>query len=124
MQPVLIIETDEEERKSLAGLLADSGFSVIALNQAWAIFLLPEASGSPSLLVTDINLGPGLDGFKLAAAARCRWPALPIMGICGRPARYLPLDDQLYDWSHAQLFSPKKFISDIRALIRSADSGG
>jgi DNA-binding response OmpR family regulator len=124
MHPVLIVETDETVRQELAELLAESGFSVLAFNQAWDIFLLPEADYSPLLLVTGINLGPGFDGFKLATAVRCRWPALPIMGIAGRPSRYQPLDDRFHDWFRMQPFRPERFIEDIRSLVRSAGYGG
>jgi FixJ family two-component response regulator len=123
MQPVVVIETDEAMRKTLVALLAESGFGVIAFDQAWGIFLLSEPCDPPLLLVTGINLGPGFDGFKLAAAARCRWPALPVMGITGRPARYVPLDDQLYDWFRTRLLRPERFIADVRSLIRSSGPG-
>ena len=34
-------------------------------------------------LVTDIDLGPGVDGFQIAAQARARYPHLPIVFASG-----------------------------------------
>jgi CheY-like chemotaxis protein len=46
---------------------------------------VPDASGSPTVLVTDVNLGVAMDGFALAAAARQRWPAIRIIIMSGHP---------------------------------------
>jgi len=52
------------------------------------------------VLVADVHLGTGMDGFGLAAVARCRWPKIRTVLISGDaemaervsapPHRFLP----------------------------------
>jgi DNA-binding response OmpR family regulator len=40
--------------------------------------------GVPNVVVTDINLGAGMDGLELGRTARARFPNLPVVYISGR----------------------------------------
>jgi CheY-like chemotaxis protein len=52
------------------------------------------------VIVADVHLGAGMDGFGLAAVARCRWPGIRTVLISGKaemvervsgpPHRFLP----------------------------------
>jgi hypothetical protein len=69
------------------------------------------------LLVTDINLGPVLDGFKLAAAAQGRWLGLPVMCVAGPPIRYQALDDHPCDLFGMAPFEPGYFLASVQSLL-------
>ncbi len=45
-----------------------------------------------SALVTDINLGPGDDGFDVARHARAAYPDLPVIFISGGAGSRVPLE--------------------------------
>jgi hypothetical protein len=101
----------------VADVLSDIGIAVVALADGWDLFLLFEETPSPSLLVTNINLGVRLDGFRLAAAAQYRWPGLPVMRISSPPVRYQPLHCDPCDWFRMELFTPTGFVEGVQRLI-------
>jgi DNA-binding response OmpR family regulator len=82
---VLLVEDDEVLRATLAEALADEGIHVTDVSGPNAALDIPDASGPPTMLITDVNLGVAMDGFALAAAARQRWPAIRIIVMSGRP---------------------------------------
>jgi hypothetical protein len=101
----------------VADVLSDIGIAVVALADGWDLFLLFEETPSPSLLVTNINLGVRLDGFRLAAAAQYRWPGLPVMCISSPPVKYQPLHCDPCDWFRMELFTPTGFVEGVQRLI-------
>ena len=117
MNPVVIVETEDVVRDAVADVLRDAGIEVVALANGWDIFLLSEKTVPPSLLVTNINLGVRLDGFKLAAAAQHRWPGLPVICISSHPVKYQPLDCDPCDWLRMELFTPTGFVEAVQRLI-------
>ena len=87
---VLLVEDEALIREMLAEDLADAGLDVAEAPSAEAA--LDAASGAgeagrtPSVLVTDVDLGGGMDGLALAAEARRRWPGVGVVVMTGRPA--------------------------------------
>ena len=78
---VLLVEDDPMVRTVTAEMLADLGHEVLeAADAESALRLLPGVE----LLITDIGLGQ-MDGLALAAAARARTPALPVIVASGQP---------------------------------------
>jgi DNA-binding response OmpR family regulator len=84
---VLLVEQDETLRGDIAETLTEAGLDVAELTLAEDALALPRAAGVPHILVTDLDLGPGMDGIALAAAAQRRWPALGVIYLSGRPRR-------------------------------------
>jgi DNA-binding NtrC family response regulator len=114
---ILLAESEMAVRDVLADVLRGGGFVVVILSGGWEMFTLPDDADPPSLLVTDINLGPVLDGPKLAAAAQARWFGLPVMCIAGPPIRYQALDDQSWDWFGMTPFEPGYFLTSVQTLL-------
>lgn len=81
----LLVDDDPEVREAMASLLEGEGMRVTAL--AAAVPALEAFSGPPpapcDVLITDVILGGPFSGFDVAAAARARYPALPIVLITG-----------------------------------------
>jgi CheY-like chemotaxis protein len=85
----LIVEDEPLIRMMVCDLLEDAGFAVAAAgdaDDALGAFLAAPAD-QPSVLVTDVNLGPGADGLALAAAARRLRPGLPVVYVTANPER-------------------------------------
>lgn len=82
---VLLVEDDALVRDVLAELLAEAGMRVTETADPKQALDLPEATAPPTVLVTDIDLGVGMNGVALAVAARRRWPSLRVVLISGRP---------------------------------------
>jgi len=79
---ILVVDDDAEILALLRDVLTDDGFRVLAVGsaEAAAILLAVEAV---DLLITDVDLGDGADGFALAADARTTRPLLPVIYISG-----------------------------------------
>ena len=80
---VLLVEDDALLRLSLTDTLNAEGIQVSGLANAEDALILLGAGQSPDVLVTDIGLGHGLNGFDLADMARSRHPAVEVILISG-----------------------------------------
>jgi CheY-like chemotaxis protein len=83
MVSVLLVEDDPSIRMSVCETLTEAGLDVIAASSAAEALAFPEAMEAPAVLITDAQLGPGMDGLALAAVARCRWPQIRTILISG-----------------------------------------
>ena len=80
---VLLIDDDALVRQSLADTLESEGIEVDGLASAEDALVLLGAGQVPDVLVTDIDLGPGLSGLDLIAIARERHPEVEVVLISG-----------------------------------------
>jgi DNA-binding response OmpR family regulator len=82
---VLLVEDDELIRDILGEALNEAGLDTVRSSTAEKALELMSAD-VPRVMVTDINLGAGMDGLALGREARLRFPRLPIVYISGRYA--------------------------------------
>lgn len=81
--PVLIVEDEPLLRFDVADILAEAGFAVFeASNAPEAIKILTEHQ-EIRLVFTDVDMPGGMDGIRLAAYIRDRWPPLKIIVTSG-----------------------------------------
>ena len=80
---VLLVEDDELILETLGDALNLAGLDTVRRSNAEAALELMY-SDRPQVVVTDINLGAGMDGLALGRAAHARFPELPIVYISGR----------------------------------------
>src|SRR3978361_2142469 len=84
---ICLVEDDCLVRDTLVMVLEDEGMLVSAVHSGEAaLAFLQSVSDLPDLILSDINLGPGIDGVELLAALRQIWPDLPAVLMSGRPA--------------------------------------
>ena len=79
---ILVVEDHATVRECLRELLAEGGRVSDAFNAAEALECM-TANGVPDVLVADMQLGPGMSGLELIAAARLRWPGVRALLISG-----------------------------------------
>ena len=80
---VLIVEDDFLIRLNAAETIEEAGFDVIeAANADQAIAIL-EVRSDIAVLFTDIQMPGSMNGLKLAAAVRGRWPPIQIVATSG-----------------------------------------
>ncbi len=116
---ILLVEDDDSVRDYLYEALVEAGLRIEGCGSAEAAMNLLNADHPPNVVVTDINLGPGMDGLAFARAAREICPGLPVVFISGR---YSELRNMLPQ----ERFLPKPFtttallraIEDVRAAVR------
>jgi CheY-like chemotaxis protein len=95
---VLVVEDEPIQRLMAVTVVEDAGFeSIEAGNAAEAIRIL-ESRNDIRIVFTDIDMPGSVDGTKLAACIRDRWPPVQIVVTSGYlagkdvalPARFFP----------------------------------
>lgn len=79
---VLLVEDEAPLRRLALRALEAAGHSVVEAEDVEGAYAA-IAAGMPDLVVTDVMLAGGGDGYVLARALRERYPALPIMLVSG-----------------------------------------
>ena len=63
--------------------IEDAGFEVVEAADADAAIAILEAHSDIRIVFTDIDMPGSMDGMKLAAAVRDRWPPIEIIIVSG-----------------------------------------
>lgn len=82
--PILVIDDEALVRMSAVDVVEEEGFAVLeACNADEAIRIL-ESRDDIIMIVTDIDMPAGsMNGLRLAAAVRRRWPPIHIIIVSG-----------------------------------------
>ncbi len=113
---VLVVEDEFLIRMDVAQQLSEEGYRVFEASNADAAVRLLETEPSIRILFTDIDMPGSMDGLKLAAAVRDRWPPVKIVVTSGHR-----LVD-IADLPEGSVFYPKPYhhaavVSSFRELL-------
>ena len=117
MNPILIVDDNEQIRQILAQYIEAQGWSCISAASGEEALALFDAA-SPSLILLDIML-PGIDGLSVCQSIR-RVSNVPILMITAKDEdadRILGLDVGADDYI-VKPFSPGEVMARIRAVLR------
>ena len=90
---VLLVEDEVMIRDFVQTSLEDAGMSVVTADHGGdAIGMLDHKHPSVRVLVTDVRLGAGPDGWAVARYARKLRPELPIVYVSGHSAADWPAE--------------------------------
>ncbi|TCQ99331.1 response regulator [Neorhizobium sp. JUb45] len=110
---VLVVEDEPLIRFLAVEFIQEAGFDVVeAANADEAIGIL-EARTDIRIVFTDIDMPGGMDGMKLAAAVRDRWPPIEIIIVSGLKRHR---DDELPP--RAVFFSKPYDLEAVTATLR------
>ncbi len=115
---VLLVEDEELIRETLAEELKYNGLGVVEAGSAEDA--LAQAGVDPaclSVLVTDVDLGRGMDGIALAAEARRRWPWVRVVVMTGDPGNLDRLSPSVAGHAFTKPFSPASLVARVRGLV-------
>ncbi len=73
---ILTVEDEFLVSEYLREVLEGAGYRVIATNNADEAIAVLESRNDIRVVITDINMPGSMDGLKLAAAIRGRWPPI------------------------------------------------
>jgi CheY-like chemotaxis protein len=110
---VLVVEDEFLIRMDIVAFLEDEGFKVQEASNADEAIALLAASPDIKVLFTDIDMPGTMDGLKLAAAVRDRWPPVRIIVTSG----HRQLSDELLP-VHGRFFSKPYDTSQVINAIR------
>ncbi len=115
MATVLIVEDEPLIRELVAEELEEAGFKVVIANNADQAIAILEARQDIQLVFTDIDMPGSMNGLKLAAAVRDRWPPVHIIITTGK-VRPLEIPANA-------LFIPKPYVSkNVVAAMRTFEN--
>ena len=84
MPVVLVVEDETLIRELVSEELEVAGYTVVIANDADQAIAILEARQDIRLVFTDINMPGSMDGLKLAAAVRDKWPPVHIIITSGK----------------------------------------
>ena len=103
---VLVVEDEALLRMHAAEMIRDLGFEVIEAADADQAILLLESSSEISVVFTDIQMPGSMDGLRLLAVVRKRWPPIALLLTSGQ---FRPKDGDMPEDAH---FLAKPYILD------------
>lgn len=80
---VLVVEDEFMIRMDLVDYLSNEGFEVFEAENADEAISILEANETIQVLFTDVDMPGSMDGLKLSAAVRDRWPPVKIVVTSG-----------------------------------------
>lgn len=80
---VLIVEDEFLIRLHAAQIIEEAGFDVIEASNVDEAISFLEVRSDITILFTDIQMPGSMDGLKLAAAVKGRWPPIKIVATSG-----------------------------------------
>ena len=117
MAAILVVEDEALLGLEIGEALSEKGYDVIVVSNADDAINVLEARKDVCTIFTDVNMPGSMDGLKLAAAVRDRWPPVNIIVTTGMKA---PRPDELPAGS---LFISKPYHSaDVLEAVRSFDA--
>jgi CheY-like chemotaxis protein len=118
---VLVVEDEDETfiRMDVVDVLRAAGFEVLEAPGADEAIQMLERNSDVRLIFTDIDMPGSMNGLKLAAAVRDRWPPVRIVATSGHVkirAGDLPADARFIP----KPYQPVQIIDAIRELTSAA----
>lgn len=83
-QPVLVVEDEPILRMAALDMVEEAGFDPIGATDATDAIKILEMRPDIRIVFTDVDMPRGIDGLKLAAFIRERWPPIHIIITSGK----------------------------------------
>lgn len=112
---VLVVEDEMFTRMDVVEMLRGAGFDVLEATNADEAIQMLERNSDIRLIFTDVDMPGSMNGLKLAAAVRDRWPPVRIIATSGHfkiKAGDLPADARFI----SKPYQPAQIISAVREL--------
>jgi CheY-like chemotaxis protein len=112
---ILVVEDEAFIRMDAVEILCAAGFSILEAANANEALQMLERHSDIRLLFTDIDMPGSMNGLKLVAAVRDRWPPVSIIatsGHCKVQAGDLPADARFF----SKPYQPAQIIRAVRDL--------
>lgn len=115
---IIFVDDDFICNLDICEILREADFKVVTTYCASAAFEAIAKGGHLSGLVTDIDLGPGADGFEVARRARAAYPHLPVVYISGTAAARHPFEGVADSTFLSKPCAPHQIVAALNRAIR------
>ncbi|TNM62893.1 response regulator [Aliirhizobium smilacinae] len=100
---VLVVEDEPLQRMMAVDLVLDAGFDVVEAWSADEAVTILESRTDIRIVFTDVDMPGSMDGLKLAASIRDRWPPIELIVTSG----HIRMND--VDLPARSVFFPKPY---------------
>ena len=115
---VLLVEDEALVREMLHEDLTDAGLAVVpAATAEEGLDAVVEGAPPPAVVVTDVNLGGGMDGVALAEEAQRRWPGVSVVVMTGDERNLGRLPQALRASCFVKPFNPPRLVDAVRDMM-------
>ena len=115
---VLRVEDEDLVCEMLRDDLAEAGLTVVPAPSAEAGLACAEREAQPpAVLVTDVDLGHGMDGIALAEEAQRRWPDVSVIVMTGDVDNLARMPPGLKGSCLIKPFSPPRLVATVNGLM-------
>jgi CheY-like chemotaxis protein len=121
---VLVVEDEPLIRMSICDLLEEAGFACSEASGAREALALLDGGLRPAILMTDYNLGPGLNGRALAVEALARLPDLAVVHVTANADYLLEHALRPQEQVIAKPFEAHTLVRAVQRLLDGAWFGG
>ncbi|QDM24118.1 response regulator [Tardiphaga sp. vice154] len=116
---ILVVEDEIVIRMDVVEMLDAAGFDILEAANADEAIQMLERNSDIRLVFTDIDMPGSIDGLKLAATVRDRWPPIRIIATSGHfkvRAGDLPADARFIakPYQAAQIISAVRELTSVR----------
>lgn len=111
---VLVVEDEPFLRMCAVDMLEEDGFDVIEASNATEAVVLLETRMDIRIVFTDIDMPGGMDGMRLAACIRDRWPPVEIIITSGQ---VVPKDLPLRSLFFSKPYEPDIIVAQMNRFI-------
>jgi CheY-like chemotaxis protein len=113
---ILVVEDEPLLRLAAIDLVEDAGFQAIAAADATEAVLILESRFDIRLVLTDVDMPRGVDGMRLAAIIRDRWPPIKVIIVSGHiddPGDRIPAETAFY----TKPYREEQIVEKIREML-------
>jgi len=115
MSVILLVEDETFVKYYLEEILEYAGYQIVSAANADEAIEILESRNDIRVLITDINMPGSMDGLRLAAAVKDRWPPIKIIVATGKDAprrEEMPMDSQFLPKPYA----PNRVLAAVRLV--------
>ena len=118
---ILLVEDHAAVREGIVAALSGAGFGVVAAPTGEdGVRAALAAEVPPAVLITDMNLGGGIDGAELAGVLRRHWPGLAVIAMSGDPRLLRGLPERPPCRLLVKPFRTFLLVQEVRTMMKQA----
>ncbi|MFS2153273.1 response regulator [Rhizobium sp. Rhizsp42] len=113
---VLVVEDEPLLRLAGIDLIEAAGYEAVAASDATEAIAILESRDDIRVVFTDVDMPRGVDGMRLAAIIRDRWPPIKVIVVSGHiedPGDVIPAETVFF----SKPYREEQIVATIRQML-------
>lgn len=112
----MIVDDEAILRMTAADMVEEAGFEAVEAVDADAAIHVLETRDDVRVVLTDVDMPGSMDGIRLAAQVRHRWPPIEIVMVSGK-VRLRPEDVPERAVFFTKPYVPRLLVDQLRRMV-------